>query len=527
MKLRISTLLLLPLTAFACAEDEHADQATFAQTEVPAACVPGAMATVTDGAVNVRSAAMISPDTELGLTYEGTRYLVSTSTPVFADEHWWVPVQRGTTEAWIAADFVGCSAPQPCPAGQTRHAYVKRDERTRDDGAPVHAARDEASAQIRILPFAQRVTTLSRSDDGWVEVLLPSFDESGGADRIVGYMRTEELAQDFACTPDGLATKDVRGATVLLGQYELVRGGGSNNARNAILGFNRTDARTVAPGGTFNYLRDPDPNLGIISPRDSQYACDSNDDCPATHVCRMDETSPFGNAMGNNRCGRYFDGGTNDGGTIWASGVCGTATITHRAALDAALMPLEYTTHFNFPGAYIYPGVDAEVYWANDGDPAGDQNYRFVNDTDAELVIVTGSRIGTAADANAGDASGSRVGKLIVSMQIWGTSREDRYASYTVEHSTSHPQANAPSDDGCLELVRDVTRLGERERFSPFEQTHGGVDGYPGLRSIRLIDRWTEARGEQVASTERWHITSCYSGPKAERLTPTYSRHHP
>jgi hypothetical protein len=507
----------LATVAFLALFGACASPSDYGQTvgEAVEACTPGAHARVIEGPLNFRSEPRLGDDVLVGQIPEGASLLVGSEPPREGDGHSWVQVLRGTGSGWVAAGYVACSLPAPCESGSERHGYVKRDDATQ---ANVLQAPDATSATIAIMPFGQRVIVREQEGD-FVHVVIPSFDESGASDRRTGYMRVEDLAREAECQPAGLAQKDRIGAVHLLGQYELVRGSSGNNAKNAILGFNRVDGAITANGSVFDYL-------DYIIPWAADYngACQSNDDCPVNHVCRRRESE--GDTLNDDRCSHYFNGGTNGGGVAWASGVCGTATITHRATLDASLLPLEYTTHNNFPGQYLYPGVDAEVWWYG----ATRQNYRFLNDSGGDLVIVTGTRIGTEADADAGDASGSRVGKLIVSLQIWGTQEDARYSEYLTAPSSSFSGSNvgAPNDDSCLELVRDLTRIGPQRRESPSFATAGSVDGYPGMASIRRISVTEEATADgQIATTERWHITSCYTSSYSGDPAPVLSHSHP
>lgn len=82
----------------------------------------------------------------------------------------------------------------------------------------------------------------------------------------------------------------------------------------------------------------------------------------------------------------------NDGNYVYVAGICGVATVMYRAALEAGLPIIERHPHKQALGSYTYPYgalVDAALYLRDDMK----QDFRFENNTDYELLIVTDSRL--------------------------------------------------------------------------------------------------------------------------------------
>jgi hypothetical protein len=394
----------------------------------------------------------------------------------------WARVRFGVREGWAFADLLACGAGAPvtggasgaCAAGQERHAYVH------SAGTALRSAASTSGTTLLTLPFGAKLQ--ARGTEGaFTKVVVPSLDESGATDRVEGFVATADVRASNRCSDAGLAKKESAGARHLLGQYSLSRAASSDNAKNATLGLNRLDGASVADGAHLTYLD------RVADDRRGSAACASDADCDGADVCHQ-----------RGVCGPYYFGISTQGTELWGSGVCGTATTLHRAALDASLLPSAYTNHSRFPGSYGYPGADAEVAWYSAGPPSTGQHYRFFNDSGGTVVVVAGTRL-----------SGSQ---LEMTVQLWGSNADTRYSEHEI----------VSLGGDRLELRRKLTRVGSAERTSP----RFSVEGAGNIRREGAPTVTTLADG-RVATTEEWRIDSSYETSVRAPTERFLSRNHP
>jgi hypothetical protein len=246
------------------------------------------------------------------------------------------------------------------------------------------------------------------------------------------------------------------------------------------IGFGRIDGPVVAPDSSFVYLEH------IADNRIGNVTCATDAECGGDEFCHQGRL-----------CGPYFYGIGSGGGELWASGVCGTATAVHRAALEASLLPTAYTNHDRHISSYEYPGADAEVWWSGAAPGATGQHYKFWNDSGGSIVLVTTTRM--------------RGSDLEATLQLWGTNLDARWSEHTI----------VDLGGSRTELRRKLTRVGDAPRTSP-------PLSFEGTGNIRRLSTTSEILPDgKTATTEEWRIDSSYEGPITAPDQRFLSRNHP
>jgi len=164
-----------------------------------------------------------------------------------------------------------------------------------------------------------------------------------------------------------------------------------------------------------------------------------------------------------------------------------------------------------------------EVGWAAAAPSSADPNYRFYNDTGGQLVVLAGTRVAQESDDDArlGDfkPDASRVGKIIVSVQIWGTAPPDgRFASYSVENR----------GNGRLAMVRKLTRV-DPSRLTTSMEAKNRREGH---RIDIVKTEQTTLPDRSAATVDTWEYESIYNHADTQvvpfiRTGETLSRRHP
>lgn len=117
----------------------------------------------------------------------------------------------------------------------------------------------------------------------------------------------------------------------------------------------------------------------------------------------------------------------------YANGVCGTSTTLHRLVTSVGLPVVHVNNHEQifYGDLYDVGAWDAMVYWLGGSSMAGDQDYKFLNDSGGDLVLLGASKL---VD-----------GVLVNTLQAWSTVPKNR----TVAIDPQPRMASAEQGDQC------------------------------------------------------------------------------
>lgn len=250
------------------------------------------------------------------------------------------------------------------------------------------------------LPRGTRVKVLTQNgvivvSDGFMPIQFNIPVKSGFLARKA-YVRRSEVKIDKTCRPYGADIVASRGLQKW-GASEYRSLSALQRSTNLSMALSRIDGDVAPRNVEYSFLE------GAVFGEELSALNKSTSDldqmgCPSGYMFNPSQTSRL-----QGFCRPFIMGTSTTLQPVYAGGICGASTLTHRAVFATGLPITRYHNHgFYYPGSYglsddvfgiaAGQGTEAEVAWDTLSRGGRDwAGYRFFNDTSSDLYMVTTS----------------------------------------------------------------------------------------------------------------------------------------